>query len=227
MEDKGYFIIDGSRLFSSIHEIWRTKPEFKDKKLKLNRLVEALMRKWSLHVGATIRIVFYFKKRDHRLKTMLEIPESDMPGNKDHWQIKECGESIQTIPEAELQKISAKYRDHFTRAEKGLDTKLTCDALIAVASGKASNLVFLVNDRDYIPLFDAIQYLGGNTYLTALDSTQNIQKGLANLCDKYLTLDNELDNMFGVDRNPKPEAEKPLEQTELPKAEPEEPPKQE
>ena len=122
MDNKGYFIIDGSRLFSSIHEIWRTKPEFKDKKLKLGLLTEALTRKWSLYVGVTIRIVYYFKKNDERLKTMLEIPETSSPGQKDHWQIKECGESIKAIPEEELQKISAQYRDHFTRAEKGLDS---------------------------------------------------------------------------------------------------------
>lgn len=120
MEDRGYFIIDGSRLFSSIHEIWRTKKEFNDKKLKLDKLVEALMRKWSLYVGATIRVTFYFKKNDGRLKTMLEIPESHTPGNKNHWQIRECGENLKSIPEEELQKISAKYREHFIRAEKGL-----------------------------------------------------------------------------------------------------------
>lgn len=79
MDNRGYFIIDGSRLFSSIHEIRRTKPEFKDKKLKLGLLTEALMRKWSLCIGATIRVVYYFKKNDKRLKTMLEIPETNYP----------------------------------------------------------------------------------------------------------------------------------------------------
>lgn len=207
MDNRGYFIIDGSRLFSSIYEIWRTKPEFKDKKLRLGLLTEALTRKWSLYVGVTIRIVYYFKKNDERLKTMLEIPDVSSPGQKDHWQIKECGESIKAIPEEELQKISPQYRDHFARAEKGLDTKLTCDVLVSVANGRSSNIVFLVNDRDYVPLFEAIQYLGGNVYLTALDKSQEVQKGLANLCDKYLTLDNELDNIFGVVRgsNQQPE----------------------
>ena len=214
MDNRGYFIIDGSRLFSSIHEIRRTKPEFKDKKLKLGLLTEALMRKWSLYIGATIRVVYYFKKNDKRLKTMLEIPETNYPGQKDHWQIKECGESIKAIPEEELQKISAQYRDHFARAEKGLDTKLTCDVLVSVANGRSSNIVFLVNDRDYVPLFEAIQYLGGNVYLTALDKSQEIQKGLANLCDKYLTLDNELDNIFGVVRQPDQQPETPT-QTDI------------
>ncbi len=200
MENRGYFIVDGSHLFSSIYELRRTKSEFKDKKLDIGRLTEALMRKWSIYIGETIRIVYYFKQNDRRLKTMLIVPETDLPGKKDHWQIKECGESIKSIPEEELQKISEQYRDHFIRAEKGLDIKLACDVLIFVSSGRASNIVFLVNDRDYIPLFEAIQYLGGNVYLTGLDSSQKIQKGLANLCDKFLTLDDELDNIFGIIR---------------------------
>jgi len=200
MEDRGYFFIDGSHLLSSVYSLWRLKPEFKDKKLNIRLLTEALMRKWSLYTGSTVRVTYYFKQNEKRIKTMLLIPETDKPGEKDHWQIKECGQSIEGIPEEELQKLSEKYRDHFMRTEKGLDIKLTCEALILVATGRASNIVFLVNDRDYIPLFEAIQQLGGNVYLTALDSTQKIQKGLANLADKFLTLDSELYSLFGVVR---------------------------
>lgn len=200
MDNRGYFVVDGSRLFSSIHEIWRERPEFKDKKLKLNLLTEALGRKWSIYTGLTVRYVYYFKQNDKRIKAMLEIPETNIPGEKDHWQITECGESIKSIPDEELQKISAEYRDHFARSEKGLDIRLACDVLIMLATGKVSNIVFLVNDRDYVPLFESVQYLGGNVYLTALDSKQAIQKGLVKFADKYLTLDSDLDNLFGVVR---------------------------
>lgn len=202
MDNRGYFIVDGSHLFSSIYEIRRTKIEFNDKKLNLALLTEALIRKWSIYVGPTVRVIYYFKQNDKRIKTMLVIPEIDNPGQKDHWQIKECGESIDAIPEEELQKISPLYRDHFARSEKGLDIRLACDVLLLVSSGRAANIVFLVNDRDYMPLFDAIQYLGGNVYLTALDSSQKIQKGLAKLADKYLTFDSELENIFGIIKQP-------------------------
>ena len=202
MDNRGYFIIDGSHLFSSIHELQRTKPEYAQKKLSIPILTEALMRKWSLWVGATIRIVYYFKQNDSRLKTMLDIPEADEPSKKDHWQIKECGEAIDAVPDEQLQRLDAEYRDHFARSEKGLDGKLICDVLMLVASGKASNIVFLVNDRDYIPLFESVQALGGNTYLTSIDSAQKVQKRLAKLADKYLTLESELDAIFGVVRQP-------------------------
>lgn len=203
MEHRGYFFIDGSHLLSSIFSLWRNKPEFKDKKANIGVLTEALMRKWSLHLGSTVRVIYYFKQNEERLKTLLDIPESTVPGLKDHWQIKETGQNIKDkIPQEELEKISSQFRDHFVRAEKGLDIKLTCDALTLVATGRASSLVFLVNDRDYIPLFEAIQYLGGNVYLTSLDSSQTIQKGLSNLADKYLTLDDELKNIFGISVEP-------------------------
>jgi len=200
MDNRGYFIIDGSRLFSSIHELQRTKPEYSGKKLSISLLTKFLMLKWSPFIGATIRAVYYFKQNDNRIKTMLDIPEADEPDKKDHWRKIECGIPIKSIPEEELQKIDAKYREYFTRQEKGLDTKLICDVLMLVANGKASNIVFLVNDSDYLPLFESVQALGGNTYLTALDSSQKIHKKLANLADKYLTLDYELDQIFGVVR---------------------------
>ena len=200
MDNRGYFIIDGSRLFSSIHELQRTKPEYSGKKLSISLLTKFLMLKWSPYIGATIRVVYYFKQNDNRIKTMLDIPEADEPDKKDHWRKIECGIPIKSIPDEELQKIDPKYREYFTRQEKGLDTKLICDVLMLVANGKASNIVFLVNDSDYLPLFESVQALGGNTYLTALDSSQKIHKKLANLADKYLTLDSELDQIFGVVR---------------------------
>lgn len=198
MENKGYFVVDGSHLFASIYTIWRKKPKYKKKKLNIGKLTEALIRKWSINIGTAIRVVYYFRQKDKRLNTMLVIPETDRPGQKEHWQIRECGEGLSSVPQEELEKLSPEYRDHFIRSEKGLDIKLTCDALLLVARGVVSNIVFLVNDRDYIPLFQAIQDLGGNVYLTGLDGTQSIQKGLSNLADKYLTLDEELDNIFGV-----------------------------
>jgi len=200
-KDRGYFFIDGSHLMSSINTLWRKKLDFKDKKLSIKLLSNALMQEWSYYIGSTVRITYYFKKDEKRIKTMLTIPDICKPGEKDHWQIKECGQNIRgTIPDDALQKLPPKYRDYFPRAEKGLDIQLACDALSLVATGKTSNIVFLVNDGDYIPLFETVQQLGGNVYLTALDSSQNIHKNLVNLADKYLTLDRRLKNIFNISK---------------------------
>lgn len=202
MDDRGYIFVDGSRLFSSIAELWRTRKKYNKKPLHVGRFCQALQRVWSLNVGSLTRIVIYVKPNDRRLKEMVIVPKTESPGEKDHWRIIECGVSINAVPDAELQKLSARYRDHFARAEKGLDIKLACDALLLVSSGRISNVVFLVNDRDYLPLFESIHSLGGNTYLAGLDSRQKVQKDLARVADKFLTLDNDLENIFGPVQTP-------------------------
>lgn len=198
MENRGYFIIDGSHLFASIFDLQRKITTYKDKKLIVSIFSEALMRKWSLHIGAMVRCIIYVKKGEKRIQQLLEIGSTNIPGNKSHWRIKECGQSIQSIPQTQLQKIDSRYRDHFLRAEKGVDIQLTCDTLMLAASGKASNFIFLVNDRDYIPLFESLQQLGANVYLTDLSAKLKMQKSLIDISDKYLTLDDELDAIFGV-----------------------------
>lgn len=196
MNNKTYFMIDGSCLFAAIRELQRNRIELKDKKLQINKFSDALINKWRLYVRETIRIVFYFKKNDSRIKNMLFVPDTTIPGTKNHWLIKEYAESNRTIPENELEKLSKKYHDVFPRAEKGLDIKLVCDTLQLVATEKADNIVLYVNDSDYIPLFETLQNLGVNVYLTSIDSKKKINKKLAELADAYLAFDEEIDYIF-------------------------------
>lgn len=198
MDNRGYFIIDGSHLFASIFELQRKEAKYKDKRLIVSKFAEALMRKWSLHIGNVVRCIFYIKKGEARITQLLDVGATSVPGEKSHWRIKECGQSIRSIPESELQKIRPEYRDHFLRAEKGVDIQLTCDTLLLSMNARASNFIFFVNDRDYIPLFESIQSLGANIYLTELSSKLKVQKSLIDLADRYLTLDDELDTIFGV-----------------------------
>ena len=199
MDNRGYIIVDGSHLFSCIGILQKNKTQYADKKLDIGRLTDALTQTWSIAMGnQVVRVVYYFKPKDTRISSMLEIPQVNEPGKKDHWQIKQCGQSLKTIPDKEIQKLSPKYRDYYPRAEKGLDVQLTCDVLMLVARGVAANIVFLVNDRDYIPLFETIQQLGANTYITSLSKKPQMQKRLAEIADKYQTLDTELDVIFGM-----------------------------
>ena len=205
MDGRGYFIIDGSYLFYSIRTLQTKRPEYAGKKLNIGQLTEALTRVWSISMGKqVVRAVYYFRQGDLRIEgnkntePELEIPPEDEPGQKDRWQIKKCGQSLRTIPEEEIQKLSEEYREFYPRAEKGLDIRLTCDILTLVARGAATNIVFMVNDSDYIPLFETIQQLGANTYLTSLYSALKINKDLPPLADRYLTLDQELDTIFGI-----------------------------
>ncbi len=109
-----------------------------------------------------------------------------------------CCTSLLNWGDEQLQLLAPEYRDQFARAEKGLDMRLACDALFLVASGKLSDTAFLVNDRDYVPLFETLERLGANVYLVGLDETQQIAKALAELADSYITLNGHFSKIFGL-----------------------------
>lgn len=195
--ERGVQVIDGSHLFASINSVWRDHPELKNHKLKINVLTRAMVGVWAQYTGPTIRTIYYFKKGDKRIETMLSIPSASSPNLRSHWQINECAQSVKTIPASEIAKVDSKYHDQIHRSEKGLDMELACDVLQLAATGKIDAIVFLVNDRDYLPLFRTLQRLGANAYLISLDSKQAIQKDLVNLADLYQTLEDNLNEIFG------------------------------
>ncbi|MBX4190994.1 NYN domain-containing protein [Candidatus Saccharibacteria bacterium] len=195
--ERGINVVDGSHLFHSISRVWSDYPELKGKKLKIDELAELTHNFWAPYTGPTIRTILYFKKGDDRIRKMLTIPSANSPNLKSHWIINECAQSVDAIPEEEINKLSPQYRDQAHRREKGLDMELACDVFQLVASNRVDSVVFLVNDRDYIPLFKALHRLGANTYLYALDKSQPIQKELADLADLYHTFESELNKIFG------------------------------
>ena len=195
--ERGIHVIDGSHLFASITRVWRDHEELQNKKLKIDVFTRAVHSYWTPYTGPAIRSIYYFKKGDKRLKTMLDIPSSQSPNHKSHWQINECAQSVTSIPDSEIQKLDPKYHDLFHKAEKGLDMELACDALQLVADRRIDSVGFLVNDRDYIPLFKALQRLGANTYISGLDIRQPVQKSLVDLADLYHTFESDLDLFFG------------------------------
>ncbi len=194
--DKAYIFVDGSCLFAAIRDVQKNQPKFKDKKVNITALSRIWMGLWLNNSASVTRVVYYFKKGDKRIQEYLAIPDTTHPGNKDHWLIKECAESAGTIPDTELQKLDEKYRDNYARAEKGLDVQLACEALLLVINGRIANAVFMVNDRDFVPLFNAIHDAGGNVYLTALDGKRPIRRELSDLCDRFLAIDSELPGIF-------------------------------
>ena len=142
-----------------------------------------------------VRSSFYFKRGDTRISQMLDIPDISLPRAKDLWQIIECGEPTSTIPEEQLQRLDPKWRDTYARAEKGLDTRMACDALVLASTDRIKDFLFFVNDRDFVPVFEAIQRFGCNVYLTGLDDTSP-QRELLNLSDRYDNLKEYLPRLF-------------------------------
>jgi len=195
--DHGCYYVDGSYLFASIERIKHDHPELKDCKLNIAKLALHLQTQFGSNFHSSLRVVYYFRTKDPRIKEKLTIPP--IHGQRGHWQIKECGtnvKGIKPIPATILDKLPEKYRDLYPRAEKGLDMELACDALLLAAGGRVECFVFIINDRDYIPLLNSIQRLGANTYLAGLDAKQKIQDSLLNLADRYVTLESYLHEMF-------------------------------
>ena len=199
MENRTYIFIDGSRLFSCIYKIWKTRKRFDGKKLNIKRLTEVAITRWEADPStktSIVRIHLYFKKGDSRIEEMLSLPKLHIPGEKDRWRIIECAESSKSIPEEQIQRLDQKYQDEFRRSEKGLDMRLGIDALMLIASKVASGIIFFLNDRDYKPLLEAISNIGGSVFLTNLDSANKPQESILKLCDRYLCFDNELEYIF-------------------------------
>lgn len=196
--ERGIFVVDGSHLFASIRKVHDDHKELSGLKLKVDVLTQVIHQFWTRgYTGPSIRTTYYFKKGDKRIGSLLEVPVASTPGNQSHWQINECAEAVSRIPESEINKLDPKYRDQVHRAEKGLDMELACDVMQLVAGGRVDSVVFMVNDRDYIPLFRTLQRMGANTYLFGLDSKQPIQRELVKLADHYHTFDNGLKRIFG------------------------------
>ncbi len=193
---RGYIFVDGSRLFASINDIWRANPEFRGRRLKLDALSAQFGQEVGQHLAEHVRTTYYFKKGDVRIQELLSVPDATQPGGRDHWQIEECGVGVATIPQEQLLKLDEPYRDVYPRGEKGLDMRIACDALSMIANGRVENMAFLVNDRDYVPLFQAIQRLGGNVYLIGLDKAQKPHEQLAGLADKYFTFEQHREHLF-------------------------------
>ncbi len=73
--------------------------------------------------------------------------------------------------------------------------RIACDSLSMAAMGRISDFVFMINDRDYLPLLEAIQRFGCCTYVTTIDG-KSPQTKLLNICDLYIDLSKHLERIF-------------------------------
>ncbi len=188
---RGIILVDGSYLFASIGRLKKQAIISERARVDIHKLSSHLIDSWGPYINEVVRVSYYFKKNDKRKKSMLLIPKLNKTGAKSHWNIIDCGEPVKTIPHSELDKLSPKWRDTYARAEKGLDMRIACDALSLAATGRINDFVFMINDRDYLPLLDAIQRFGCCTYVTSMD-TKAPQAKLLEKCDYYIDLKDKL-----------------------------------
>ncbi len=196
--DRGYYFIDGSTLLSHITWLWKNDARYNKIPLNINVFAESLKHHWGQYSGPIVRINFYFRKGDPRLKTHIIVPKTNIPGQKNHWEIIECAERNKMNSKL-LGKILADYPEasnYLIPQEKGLDMRLACDALLFLGNNRATCEVLYVNDSDYIPLIQSIKNLGGNIYLSCLTKDYPVAKALCEISDMFLTLESDLDAIF-------------------------------
>src|SRR5262249_27975391 len=160
-----YFFIDGSALTAQIRQLRREDASFKSRKLCLKRFVEFLMSALpALHGGSYKRATFYFPIGDETaIEEYLVIPDLRKPAEVRDIHLKFCGQKLKKSAEfsefVETQ-VPPKFKDRFSKSEKGIDIEICCDAFKLASASRLERLFLLTNDDDFVPFCRAIKEFG-------------------------------------------------------------------
>jgi hypothetical protein len=197
MSSGNYFFFDGSSLIAQIGQLQDQDEDFKGYKLDPRLLIQAffpILQAAGLLVEGYRRAVFYFAKGDTRVTDYLDLPDPTQPGVIRDLEIRFCGRRLprSTNYENFLKTVPAEFLDRCQKSEKGVDIEICCDALQLAASGQLDRLFLLTNDSDFIPLVRKIKELGANISLLRISDSRLVNRELANACDSYDVLGNQL-----------------------------------
>ena len=188
--EDNFFFIDGSALIADVTTYRRKHPSLKEKKFKLQGLVDDLMdrRLYHLHTESYKRFVFYFATRDERVKETFQLPDIDKPGAGTDIYIRYCGKRLPKSKKVEAwiseHNPPAAVMDKLHRSEKAVDTQICCDALQLAAYNKLNRLFLYANDSDFLPLFGTLRQCGANISLVRLFK-KGTNKDLLKECDSF------------------------------------------
>jgi uncharacterized LabA/DUF88 family protein len=197
-----YFFIDGSALTSQIRQLRREDPSFSGRKLCPNRLVEHFMRALTqLHGNSYKRVIFYFPEGDETVvEDYLVMPDHRKPGEIRDIHFKFCGQKLKKSTEfnefVETQ-VPDKFKDRFSKSEKGIDIEMCCDAFKLASASRLERLFILTNDDDFVPFCRTIKEYGANVSIIHLSDTVNGNLSLLREADSYDVVPrSELQRMF-------------------------------
>jgi len=197
-----YFFIDGSALSAEIRVIRRVDPKFESRKLCPILLLRYFMRNLSdLHGNSYKRATFYFPTDDEvNVAKHVAIPDHSNPGEIRDLHFKYCGQKLKRTKDfnefVETQ-VPDKFRNHFSKSEKGIDIEMCCDAFKLASSARLDRLFLLTNDEDFVPFCRAIKEFGANISIIHLwdDKRRNIS--LLREADSYdVVADSQLHEVF-------------------------------
>jgi uncharacterized LabA/DUF88 family protein len=211
-----YFFIDGSALTSQIRALRKKHPSFNNRKLDPKLLINH----YSLHLPELInnefkRATFYFPKGDEsNISEYIISPDHKNPGQVRDLNFKFCGYKLKGstgFAEFVEKKVPKKWKDRFSKSEKGIDIEICCDALKLASAGKIDRLFLLTNDDDFAPFCRTIKEFGTNISIIYLSSAVNCNISLVQEADSYdvVPIGSLQQMFFPIPAVPPPAAEAP------------------
>jgi uncharacterized LabA/DUF88 family protein len=214
--NNNYLFFDGSSLIAQIRTLWKDKSELESRKLNPLSLVAFLVsgtakktlvdfvtvRSHSEHFRESLpykRAVFYFADGDSQIEQFLAMPDVTVPHQLRDINFKYCGRKLSGSAKYDkwvVDSVPEEFRERVSRAEKGVDLQICCDALRLAAAGHIDRLFLLTNDSDFVPLCDTLKSLGSNISLMRLPG-RPVNSRLVAACDGYYEVpDTELSLFF-------------------------------
>jgi uncharacterized LabA/DUF88 family protein len=185
-----YFFIEGSALTAQIRVLRRADRSFQNCRLIPSQLIAFYCRHLvELGVGDFKRATFYFPQGDEvAIQDYLMIPEYAKPGEVRDLHFKFCGQKLKGSGEFTAfveSTVPPKWRDRFSKSEKGVDIQICCDALKLASASRIDRLMLFTNDDDFIPLCDAVKEFGANISIIHLTDYVAPNVSLCKQADSY------------------------------------------
>jgi len=154
-----------------------------------------------LHGNEYKRAIFYFPVGDEAyVEDYLVMPDHKNPGEIRDIYFKFCGQKLKKSAEFNEfveTKVPPKFRDRFTKSEKGIDIEICCDGLKLASASRLDRLFLFSNDDDFVPFCRTIKEFGANISIIHLSQTINSNVSLLREADSYdVVPDVELQQMF-------------------------------
>lgn len=205
-----YFFIDGSALTSQIRQLRRAEPSFKERKLCPKRFLQYFIGALAdLHGREYKRATFYFPSGDERaIEEYLLVPDRLKPGEIRDLYFKFCGQKLKRSAEFNEfveTTVPNKFKDRFSKSEKGMDIEICCDALKLASAARLDRLFLLTNDDDFIPFCRAIKEFGANISIIHLSDVVTKNTSLLNESDSYDVIPLDVLQRIFLPINPNPE----------------------
>jgi uncharacterized LabA/DUF88 family protein len=197
-----YFFIDGSALCAQIRVLQREDRSFEKRRLIASKLIEYFCESLViLGAGDFKRATFYFPKGDEiAIQDYLVIPEFKKPGTVRDIHFKFCGQKLKgsaQFTEFVESNVPAKWRDRFSKSEKGVDIEICCDALKLASASRMERLFLFTNDDDFLPLCRTLKEFGANISIIQLTDLVAPNTSLVSDVDSYdVVRQDALQDMF-------------------------------